>query len=542
MSGLNPNVLYEKASYYQDKTIDFWGDVPRSFQDVVTLAKNTYRRRDNDEKDKVIKLKKILNDFHKKMGIWTPKVAKNIELLDKGSVLMGQQPVIFGGPGYIGNKLGTLSLFDDLLKEVDHPLAPVFFIGDYDGIQKELVRQYFPNPISDHAIILDAQEYMPMESNITSHKASLPPYYWLENTLDELFKYYRGFIKKVKGDKKKILKERFDHLRTILTTSYVRSNTLSDWSIIIWGTIANIIEDKGIVFLPTSHPEIRKLVVDEYCRFITYHDKYVTAFDSTYDKLISMGYKPTLPKRDLDYAPFFLECPFDYTRIPTKIEKRDGFLFAEGECPNCKYSCSHNISGKDGLNKIATIIGPRVDTSQAIFQKLMNIQIRISGPGEIAYYSIVAPSVRSIGFETPIFVKYKRAFYNTNWIEKIGKLLSNRKQPSLHNDTLFQILRSRMKAIKDDDKQTIQDNEKQMQEFIQNVYTNIKQMKHSQDIQKYTGWQFGHFDENKFGQEVSWVWFDMALQTGLTDYIDTYRRMYSKHSLLGGIYYINTII
>ncbi|MHA2502824.1 MAG: hypothetical protein ACXAE3_08145, partial [Candidatus Kariarchaeaceae archaeon] len=352
----------------------------------------------------------------------------------------------------------------------------------------------------------------------------------------------RGFKSQIKGDKRKLLEERWDHIRTVLRSTLNASNTLSEWAVKIWGTVTNVIADYGIIYLPTSHPEIRKMVAGEYFKFISNAREYTLAFQDALDEIKKRGYTPTLPHRHEDYAPFTLECVTDQNRMATTITQEGASFFAEGECPECKTPYRYDVSNGDALREIATIIGPRVDSSQAIFQDLMGIKIRISGPGEIAYYAQAAPAVKAIGFELPVFVKYKRAFYNSTWIEKLGKMLHDRNQGSLHQDRLFEILRKRVDGEKSEDIVLIQEAEEEMEAFITGEFEKLLAGKQGVDPLKYMGWQFGRFTPQKFGQEVSWVWFDMALQTGLSDYIAAYKRMYQANSTLGGYYFINSLL
>ncbi len=541
---LNPNYLYDDILRSQDQIDDFWGEIPRSYGDVIELVKKNNKKnlRSEVQLEKLRYLKKFLVQFHYDMGIMSDKVLENIENLDNGSILMGQQPIVFGGPGFIGNKFGCLSFLEKLAKKENISLAPIFFIGDYDGLQKELTRTYFPNPIAQGAVIIDGSEHLSEDSNIAVHLAKIPPLSWLNSEIENLANQLRGFQKQVKGPAKFIFEERWDHLSTILKTSYQQSKTLSEWATRIWGYLANIVADLGVVFLPTSHPEVRKLVASEYLKYIDNGELYADRFQKATVSLTERGYKPSLPHRHSDYAPFMMECEDDGTRVPTTIVEREGDRWAEGSCPCCKDTFSIKVTTEYDLDKIATHIGPRVDTSQAIFQGLMGIKIRISGPGEIAYYAQAAPAVKAIGFDLPIFIKYKRAFYNTNWIEKLGQMLHSRNQPSLHQSTLFNILRTRFQGIKAGDTKLIQDAELSMQEFINSQYEGLMDAKKSMDIQKYLGWQYGKFDQFKFGQEVSWSWIDLALQTGARDYLQTYYRMYHKDSIVGSMYYINTSI
>ncbi len=541
---LNPNHLYDEIVLSGNQINNFWGEVPQTFEQAIELTKNrkSTNQRSETGKTKLKLLKQFLKKFHQEMGISSDKVIKNIDNLDNGSILMGQQPIIFGGPGFIGNKFGCLTFLDDLARKQELSLVPVFFVGDYDGLQKELTRTYYPNPTSHNAIIIDSGTYLSEDSNIAAHAATLPPLTWLKNELQSLEKHLRSFKKQIKGQTKFLFEERWLHISTLLKTSYLQSNTLSEWATRIWGILSNVINDFGIVFLPTSHPEVRKLVAPEYHKFIINRELYASTFQNTMAQMEEMGYKPSLPHRHNNYAPFTLECEGDGTRVTTQINVKDGDLWAEGECPCCDNPLSFKVTNQSDLDHIATSIGPRVDTSQAIFQDIMNIHIRISGPGEIAYYTQAVPAIKSIGFNVPIFVKYKRAFYNTNWNEKLGVTLHSRKQPSLHKEDLFNILRKRIQGIKEKNHLAIQEAENEMKTFINEQYDLLQSHKQSMDIQKYLGWQFGKFDQFKFGQEVSWSWIDLALQTGPKDYINTYFRMYDKHSLVGSVYFINTTI
>ena len=229
----------------------------------------------------------------------------------------------------------------------------------------------------------------------------------------------------------------------------------------------------------------------------------------------------------------------DFNRIATSINEKENGKFAEGECPACKKFYSYDVSSPEKLLEVAELIGPRVDTSQAVFQDLMNIQIRISGPGEIAYYAQAATAVKEIGFDLPVFVKYKRAFYNASWIEQLAKQLLNRNQGGLQQGKLFSILRRRTDGIKAEDIDEIQAAEHEMVNFIDSQFQILLDTD-SNDSNKYLGWQYGRFTPQKWGQEVSWIWFDMSLQTGLHDYLQSYIRMYTPHSTLGGYFFINS--
>ena len=181
----NSNELYDEVAKDPLNSIDFWGDVPETYGEAVSQAIRKFKpnklMNSVEGQAKIQRLKDFLIKYHKDMKIYTKKVEENIQLIEFGSVLMGQQPILFGGPGFIANKLGCLIALDTMFRDEGRPLAPIFFIGDYDSLQKELARQYFPNPISNHAFILDSEDYLPEESSIAAHRAELPPYEWLED-------------------------------------------------------------------------------------------------------------------------------------------------------------------------------------------------------------------------------------------------------------------------------------------------------------------------------------------------------------------------
>ncbi len=535
--GINPNVLYDKVVLGMEKDLGskLWGKVPQSIENIPELIT---RKTNKTSKETLNKLVDVLRDFHQTNNVYSEKVEANLLKIKNGSVFVGHQPVLLGGPGFIANKIAALSAITDELAKHNIHFAPIFMIGDYDGLQKELGRTYYPNPISGNATILDAERAIDVPDDTVIHSVNVPDEKWFLEILAQLESSFNGFKKQVKvSDKRKILEERFSHIASFLRLTHSYSKTFPDFFVKVWGYLTNKLNDYGIVFLPTSLPTIRKLYGSALFKMAQNHEIYVHEFNETYNWISSLGYHPTLPKRDLKYLPFFYECPCTQFRVPLEINGNNG----HGKCKNCGHTIDIPIDELDSFMNHIEKIGPRVDSSQVAFQDLLNIQVRISGPGEIAYYTIVSPAVRAAGFETPVFFKYKRVFYNTPWNEKLGKLLAQRKQPSLHTSELFKLVRKRIDAIKNDDLDNFRDAEISMDRFINATFQNLGKYRTKLDAQKYLSWMFGQFAPQKFGQEVSWVWIDMALQTGLNDYIPTYRRLYHKYSIPGLKQFINTM-
>lgn len=530
----NPNEIYDKVvmTKQQNEFENFWGKIPLSVHNLnqnLDSTTNSY-----PALDEIIT---FLREYHQDLGIYSHQVEENLQKLNTGSILTGQQPVTLGGNGFIANKLAFAKFLAD---NINQKLAPVFMIGDYDGWQKELSRAYFPNPISPNATILDLGDSVDYPENTIAHQINLPDTDWLNQVLATLEESFRGFRKQVKGLQQKLLDERFQHIRTLLHTTFQRTNSFSEFFIILWGTIANIIHDYGVIFLPTSHPKLKPHFVKTYHYLLENMQSYTQEFKAVTETLESQNYKASLPIRASNYSPFFIECQRCDVRVDPTMKNIDGKRVAHGHCLNCKETYNLPAETKEDLMKIAANIGPRVDSSQAVLQPILNVRVRISGPGEIAYYTQAAPALRKIGIETPLFVKYKRLFYNVAWNEKLGKLLDDRNQPTLHNQELFTILKDRINALKNEDADAVFEAELAMSQFISGTYRKLLPLTNKADPAKYASWQFGRFTPEKYGQEVSWIWIDMALNTGLADYLETYYRLYTPYSTPGFAYFTNT--
>ena len=535
----NPNIFYDKASKEELKT-DYWGYIPKSIDDAINYVIN------NDEKNvlsdnKFNLLSTILRNYHKKLGIYSNKFETNLAKLRNGSIITGQQPIIIGGPGYIANKLSTLIKFDDEFQKRKHHLSPIFFIADYDGLHKEISKQYFPNPISHKAYHLDFQQFYGVDANTAVHSTALPPEEYFKDLLSSFENNLNGFKKLISTDKRKLFTERWDHIKTLLLSSFYNSTTISELFTIIWGTITNIINDYGIIFFPTSNTEIRKLIYSEYNHIVNRIDDYITNYKLQTKKLENNQLSPPLPNKESDYSPFILECNKDKNRLQTSIHYDGKHRNAIGKCNFCKKTYNYPINNLEDFEKISEIIGPRVDTSQVVFQKLLNIQLRISGPGEIAYFSQITRPLQKIGYQTPIYYKYKRVFYNTSWLEQLGKSIHEKNGNSIHQNVLFRILKERSNYLKKNNINKIRLNDLELNNFLQTQFNNLEK-NNDLETSKYIGWQFGKFNKQKFGQEVSWSWFDLCIQTGLSDYLNTYIRSINIHSYPGGINYINSML
>ena len=527
----NINELYDKAVREgSERAEQFWGTIPKDFASIADLCDDSDTPRDVDT------LVSYLREFHKEKGIYSQKVEDHLLSLKNGSILGGQQPIVFGGSGFIANKIACLTFTHEILAEQGKDYSPIFMIGS-DGLQKELIRAYFPNPISPNATLLDLQtDQLP---DTSAERIKLPNLDWFKEIVKDIEESFRGFRKKVKGAQQKLVKERFDHIVTLLTMVFNQSDSFNDMFVRIWGTIANVINDIGIIFLPVSDNRIKKYYVEPYLKFLDSIETYTETFERQTEKINKLEYHSSLPNRSLKYSPFYLICDCDI-RVNPDIKIVEGKRIAHGHCQHCNKIMNFPVGTADEIMKIEHRLAPRVDTSQLVLQDLLNVKVRISGPGEIAYYAQVAPSIRAIGFRTPIFVKYKRLFYNSPWNEKLGKQLESRNQGSIHGSKIFDQLKKRLHALREGSAEGVREAEITIATTIIEEYNLLLKRASKHEPSIYLSWQFGRFTPEKFGQEVSWIWIDMALQTGLNDYIQTYRRMYTPYSVPGLPYFTNT--
>jgi hypothetical protein len=58
-------------------------------------------------------------------------------------------------------------------------------------------------------------------------------------------------------------------------------------------------------------------------------------------------------------------------------------------------------------------------------------------------------------------------------------------------------------------------------------------------IDGYLSSAFGRFSPEKTGQEVSWLWIDIALVSGVKDLMNTYMRIYNSYTPNSSVFFVN---
>ncbi len=525
--------------YSSDKrelTDYFWGIVPKTIGEAIRVSET--RKLPSINKNNIDSLANILQRYHAKLGILTDRVEENLSRLGNGVVLTGQQPAPFGGKGLIGNKIALTCKLAQLSHSISNsPLIPVFYVADYDGIQPEITRVHYPNPSSSKSVSVSIAT-----DELEGRAASglqLPGNKWLKARIDDLFASYSEFFASTNPSVRRLLNTRLECLLALVSTTYLSSSTLTDWFVKIWGTIANITNDFGLIFLPMSEPEVRDIVSQGkgYERLLKVREPFIDNFNIASEKLRQCGVTPGVGDRSKDYVPFYLECDNEKYRV--KLSYNQGLI--SGTCPVCKVNYDISINENDpNLDQIKRNISPRVDTSQILVQYILPIKIRVSGPGETSYFAQVYPAATASKIGLPVFLKYTRMFYNAPWIEQLGKKLSAETHQTLHSKDFYKTLGKWAKTKRKGDIAQLLQESTTLTNFIDSVYKTLQPL-NEKDVLRYKAWQFGVFGTRTFGQEISWDWIDLAVNTGLGDYLKTYIRYYEPETPVAGYFYLNTL-
>lgn len=531
--------LYEKFVRNVSNLPDinyFYGNVPKTIADAISLAKESSEIK--IDSNKIDELKRILKNYHKDLGLLTEKVSRNIDLIHQGIVLGGQQATIFGGSGIIGNKIATVTTISDVSKEKGHYLVPMFLVNTHDSIQPEISTIHLPNNQSS----ISKSIFLPNAiDGLVSSQILANQYEWMEESLSIVKNIFNEFRTSIEKNSHEIFTEKVDHILTFIRETYRTSKDIGEWITLLWGIQANIINDWGVIFFPSSHPEIRKLTTDGYKPFLEKRMEYIKEFNEASEKIEELGYQTTTAKKAETFSPFFYECPNDGYRLNLSCKEENSVLSFSGECPLDEEKYSFDIDKNNiDLSSLSLNLVPRLDTNQALLQAIMPVYVRVSGPGEINYNAQVIPATRKIGLKFPIFVKYTRILYNTPWIENLNHEIKD-ESISLFSGDFFKTLGSLSKARRKGEKEQLSFESEHLADIIKTKMSEV--IKHSDKpnsiIERYKSWQFGMYDGFHKWQEVSWPWFIMASVTGLGDYLASYRRYYNKDTPIGGIGYIN---
>jgi hypothetical protein len=517
-------------------------------------------------------LKKAIKSQMRSLGILTKKASGRIDSLDKGVVETGQQPNCLGGPSFIFNKITYVSI----LAGLGGGYVPLYYVGDYDSVQAELLNVRVPSPSARGMLITYPSP--PEYEGAPIRRLPNPDEEWLRKTLEKVESNYRGLLKGVDPAKQEKVLHNLSHVFTIIKGAYYSTENVADFSTKILGTVVNLEADMGVPMLSATDPSIRGFFRHGYEILLSEPNRssFIRASNDAVDLIKGLGYRAQIGKRSMDYIPFFLECQTPSchgSRVELKYRAGSGSTSSvEGKCPRCEQSYSYSFSTeKPDIEEIANIITPRVTSRQVVVDSVIPILAHVGGPGETSYYAEVIPGVSQLGIPFPTYTRYARVFYNTLWNEVAGKGIEAQGYTTLSRKELFEALAGWVEAKKANNVEGIAKAHANIRKTVDETYISLSKAKTDaeseinsikkrfgepstraalmqemkakqalvQELDCYLSYAFGHFAPEKYGQEVSWAWMDLALASGVGENVDIYRRLYGGWTPNSTVFYVN---
>ena len=572
-----PNKLYSEfieTGEHREIVKRLWGQVPINLMEAHKFAADL-RSSYGDAQDNLEKLKKVMKHQLRGWGILTSRVEENIERMERGVIEAGQQPMCFGGPSYILNKMACIWE----LCNIREPglLVPLYYVADYDRVHNELLNIRVPSPATKGFLIS-----LPTEARLFGnpiYKMLNPSEVWLRKTIEKIKKNYKVLVKGAERRVQESKLQNLDHALTILRSAYYSSENVSEWSTKILGSLVNIEADLGVPILTFSMPDTRPLFLSGYELLLSEPNRgrFIETSNRAVEVLEGAGYRPQIGLRADDYVPFFLECmndPCNRRRIELKYRRERDMSTAHvvGKCSSCgeEYDFSFSVHHPD-LSEVVNWISPRVDSRQIIADSVIPVLCHVGGPGETSYYAEVIPAARSLKLPFPIFVRYTRTFYNTLWNERYSEILKELNQPTLLNEGLFSALRRWVEARNTQDSEKLVKAHSDIRKSIESTYNKLleknyaldreihairkrlsepgnreamfREMRSKQRLSKaislYLSSAFGRFNPERFGQEVSWSWLDLATMSGVSNLLGVFLRQYNMHTPISSMFFVN---
>jgi len=516
-------------------------------------------------------LKKAIKSQMQGLGILTRKTEAHIDDLEKGVIETGQQPNCLGGPSFIFNKITYIAT----LAGFKSGYVPLYYVGDYDSVQAELLNIRVPSPSAKGMLITYPSP--PEYEGAPIRRLPNPDEEWLRKTLEKVESNYRGLLKGVEPARQEKVLQNLAHVNTIIKNAYYSTGNVADFSTKILGSIVNVEADMGIPMLSATDPSIRGFFKHGYELLLSEPNRsgFIRASNEAVDLIEGLGYKAQIGKKGMDYVPFFLECQTQTchgSRVELKYHASGSTASVEGKCPRCEQEYSYSFSAeRPDISEIAGVITPRVDSRQVVVDSVIPILAHVGGPGETSYYAEVIPGVSGLGIPFPIYTRYARVFYNTPWNEVAAKTIEAKGYTTLSRRELFDALASWVEAKKAGNVEGIAKAHADIKKAIDETYAALgklkvgteaeiaiikknlsdpsmraalmQEMKRKQalagELDAYLSYAFGHFAPEKYGQEVSWAWLDLALASGIWENVGIYKRLYGGQTPNSTVFYVN---
>ncbi len=564
---------YIESGARGETATELWGRIPATMGETYKLLRGI-REVYGSAPDELEDLKKAIKVNMKGLGILTSKASENIDRLDRGAIETGQQPYALGGSSLILNKIAYISSLSGLGGE---GYAPLFFVADYDGVQAELLNTRVPSP-SPRGLLF-SYPAGPEYENAPIYELPNPPEPWLEKAVENLRGNYRGLLRDADGQVRERELLNLEHAITILKGAYFSTENVSDWSTKTIGTLVNLESDLGVPILPFSMPGSRGLFQSGYELLLSApnRERFIKATNNATELIEASGHRAGSGLREPDYVPFFMECRgsgCNGSRVELKYSRGAGSSTAivSGKCPRCGEAYEFSFdAGSPDLTEIVERISPRVDSRQVVVDSVVPVLAHVGGPGETSYYAEVIPAARALGLPFPVFVRYTRLFYNTPWNDAYARALMSMGCCCLADGGLFEALGGWVEARNADDPDGLREAHvairscievtagmlegilrglrKEIDEIKANLKNPedrqalIKEMRgkqaQAQEIELYMSSALGRFSPERFGQEVSWAWFDVATVAGVGDLMGVFLRQYNVNTPNSSMFFAN---
>ena len=553
--------------------LDLWGSIPATMGEAYSQLVRK-RKAYGKAPDAIEELKKVMKRHLRGIGLLTSRIEEGIDGMEKGVVEAGQQPYCLGGSSLILNKIAYISTISDLGED---GFTPLFYVADYDGVQPELVNARVPSP-SPRGLLI-TYPAGPEYEDSPIYELPNPAEEWLKDEMERVEGNYRGLLRNVRPEIRERVLQNLYHAFTILRNAYYSTSNVSDWATKVVGSLVNLESDLGIPVLQFSTPEARLLFQPGYELLLAEpnRSRFIEAANRALDRIEESGYRSPIGRRKEDYVPFYLECPSPgchRTRVELGYHREAGSSTSHvnGECPKC--GTVHEFSfdaGSPDLSEIADRINPRVDSRQVVVDSVIPVLAHVGGPGETSYYAEVIPAARALGVPFPAFLRYTRTFYNTPWNKRYSDGLKERDYPTLMNEGLFSSIGRWVEARNSEDgvglgeahrsiKASIEGTYNELLDLLQSLQSEvmgikerlrapgerealIRELRNKQgaahDIEQYLSSAFGRFSPERFGQEVSWAWLDLAAVSGVGDLMGVYLRLYNEDTPNSSMFFVN---
>ncbi len=577
------NNLYT-AYVFDQETVEhqFWGPIPRTAAEAVQFSQpisHSYSKGDTPlfSEDRVEKLLQAITTLHREHRMMTSKVKEMLNQLTQSLSVVeaGHQPAVLGGPGFVINKMAAISRLASFQNAI-----PVMFVGDHDHEQKELTVVHLPSP-GPKGLTFSLQ--VPREyRNSPLHILPLPPKKWLEQVCKRIESTYHELVASQPKQDRMSYAQNVMSIVNLLSQTFTQASNLADWTLRIWMHMTNLDEGSGILFQAFSQPIIRDLMLPafEYLLKEPNRLRFTKALNQSAEQLRSLGYQPGIGHRQDNYVPFLLECPTkgcQRTRTEPMLNVRPSTntIQLTATCPKCKEDHILEVSERNpDLSPWKEHLSPRVDTRAFLVQTFTPVTLHIGGAGETSYHAQVSPALAAVKCVAPIFFRYTRLFYGNPWTRRLAdKLQKEKLQPLLPvklwtylsavetngreknagvvrslfaacseyiRETYEHLLKAETQLDKERSTMVAEQREvtdsthrRQLQERI-GLLTKRRQL-----LQTYLSQMYGRYSQERYAQEVSFAWIDMALSIGLDTLFSKLSTHYQPFTPAAATFYIS---